>query len=119
MDDTTVPSAVLELTDGNFENEVTEYTGLVLVDFWAAWCSPCHIMKPRIEELAQKFKGHGGVKIASLDVDASEEVAMRERVMSLPTFKLFQNGEVIDEMVGATSTESLESMISRNLQPAA
>jgi thioredoxin 1 len=120
MDDTTQPqSAVVELADSNFENEVDGFPGLVLVDFWADWCTPCHIMKPRVDELAQKYQGNPQVKIASLDVDLNEEIAMRERVMSLPTFKLFKGGQVIDELVGATSAEALEGMITRNLQPAA
>ena len=105
----------LVLTDDNFKEEVKDFAGLVLVDFWAEWCTPCVIMAPRVEELATKFLDNKAVKVAKLDVDNNETVSFEQRVMSLPTFRLFKNGEVIDELIGGRPTEDLEELIKRNL----
>jgi thioredoxin 1 len=72
-------------------------------------------MSPRIAELAEKYKGNPKVKIAKLDVDHNEAVAMEHRVLSLPTFKLFHKGEIVDELIGAVPVDALDSMITRAL----
>ncbi len=119
MEETTESvSQAVHLTDANFAAEVLNFKGVVLVDFWAEWCGPCHVMGPRVDELAAKHAGNEQVKIAKLDVDSNEETSMEQRVLSLPTFKLFKDGEVIDELIGSAPPEVLEQMLTRNL-PAA
>lgn len=117
MEDT--PHAAVQLTDATFDQEVTSFDGVVLVDFWAEWCGPCKVMEPRIEELAAKYKGNPGVKIAKINVDENEQVSMNQHVLSLPTFKIFHKGEVIDEVIGARPAEELEQLITRYAPAAA
>lgn len=111
----TAASHVVQLTDATYDAEVRQFPGLVLVDYWADWCHPCHIMAPRVEELAAKFARNDQVKIAKLNVDEHAQTAMDERVMSLPTFKLFKGGELIDEMVGAGSPDALEQFLMKHV----
>ena len=107
--------AAITLTDASFTAEVTEFKGVVLVDFWAAWCGPCQMMAPRIEELAKNYAGNGKVKVGKLNVDEQEQTGMKLRIMSLPTFKVFLNGEEVDEVIGATSQQTLEQVIEKYL----
>lgn len=107
------------LTDANYNDEVKKFPGVVLVDYWAEWCPPCHIMAPHIDTLAAKYAKNEKVKIGKMDADANGNTTMEERVMSLPTFKLFVNGEVVDEVVGAVAIDQLDQMISKNLGAAA
>ena len=91
---------VLELTDGNFEQEVFGSNGPILVDFWADWCQPCRIVGPTIDELAGDYAGR--VKVAKLDVDANPDVAARLGISSIPTIMLFEDGRVVRKFVGVT-----------------
>ena len=90
---------VVHLTADNFEEEVENSSLPVLVDFWAVWCGPCKMIAPIIDQLADEFDGK--VKIAKLNVDENRELAMRFKVMSIPTLMLFKNGEVVNQLVGA------------------
>lgn len=101
----------LELTDQNFGQEIKE--GVVLVDFWAPWCGPCKMQGPIIEELAEELKSKEGVKVAKLNVDEQQETAKATSVMSIPTLKVFKDGEVVEEMVGLQSKESLLEIINK------
>ena len=100
-------------TDQNFAQEVEGFAGVTLVDYWAAWCGPCHIMAPHIEALAQKYATNDMVKVGKLDVDANQETSMKYHILSLPTFKIFSNGEVIDEVIGAVAPGTLEQALER------
>jgi thioredoxin 1 len=93
----------IEFTDQNFEKEVEKSKLPVLVDFWAAWCGPCQMMGPIIEELAKKFKGK--IKIGKLNVDENPETAKKYEVLGIPSLKFFKNGEVIDEITGLQPKE--------------
>ena len=93
------------LDSKNFKTEVVESDLPVLVDFWAAWCGPCRMIAPAIEELAEEFDGMA--KIAKLDVDAEPEIAGSLGIQSIPTLLLFRNGEVVDAAVGAVSKQVL------------
>jgi thioredoxin 1 len=86
------------LTEDNFEQEVLKSPGPVLVDFWAAWCGPCRIITPVIEELAGDFTGQ--VKVAKLDVDRHPRIAGQYGIRSIPSLFFFKDGRVVDQVVG-------------------
>ena len=92
--------AVLELTDGNFEQEVVQSDLPVLVDFWAEWCMPCRMLAPTITELANEFAGR--VKVGKVDTDANRDVSVKYGISSIPTIILFNNGEAVRQFVGVT-----------------
>ena len=93
-------AVVLELTDDNFEQEVTASHQPVLVDFWAEWCMPCRMLAPTIEELANDFAGR--VKIAKMDTDANRDVPTKLGISAIPTVILFKGGQVVQKFVGVT-----------------
>lgn len=96
----------LEFTKDNFDAEVLKSDKPVLVDFWAPWCGPCQIMGPVIDELSDELTN---VKIGKLNVDAHPAIAQDQGVMSIPTMKVFKNGQVVKEFVGTQSKESLKT----------
>ncbi|WP_456474695.1 thioredoxin [Candidatus Pyrohabitans sp.] len=103
---------VLTATDDDFESMVKEHP-LILVDFWAAWCFPCKMVGPTIEELAEEFEGK--VAFAKLNVDENPKTAMRFGITSIPTLILFKNGEVAEKVIGAVPKEHLASKIKPHL----
>lgn len=102
-----------EVTDATFQVEVLEAKEPVLVDFWAAWCAPCRMLAPTIDQIAQDYDGKA--KIFKLDVDHNAETAARYQVKGIPTLLLFKNGEVKDQIVGATSKDNIAKMIDAQL----
>ena len=96
------------LTKENFEQEVLKADKPVLVDFWAEWCGPCQMMLPVIEELA---KEQTEIKVCKVNVDEQMELARQYRVMSIPTFLVFMNGEIIAQTLGAQPKEKLLELI--------
>jgi len=102
------------LTDQSFEGEVLNSNQPVLVDFWATWCGPCRAIAPIIEELAGQYEGK--VKIAKLDVDDNQATASKYNVRSIPTLLFFQNGKVVDQIVGSAPKSALEGRLNTLLQ---
>ncbi len=98
----------------NFDAEVVKSNIPVLVDFWASWCAPCRMIAPVVEELAKEYNGK--LKVAKLDVDANQEVAMAFGIMSIPTLLIFNNGRVADQLVGAVPKSMLVDKITRVLE---
>lgn len=100
---------VVILDNGNFESEVLKAEGPVLVDFWAAWCGPCKMIAPILDQLADDFDGKA--KVAKVNVDDNRDLASQYKVMSIPTLLLFKDGEVVNQAVGARPKGELVKML--------
>jgi thioredoxin 1 len=108
------PAAGLKVvTDESFQAEVLDAEGLVLVDFGAAWCGPCRLNRPSLEQLASAYAGR--IKVTTLDVDANPRTAARYEVRSIPALLLFKGGERVDEVIGAAPRAALERKIQEHL----
>ena len=92
----------------NFKEEVLDATTTVLVDFYATWCGPCQMMHPVMDKLAAE---RDDVKICKIDVDQERDLAMQYKVMSIPTFLVFKNGEVVNRAMGAQPQEAIEELL--------
>lgn len=97
--------SIIKISDENYEKEILHDKGTVLVDFYADWCGPCKSMTPIIEKISQELDGK--IKIGKVNVDENQGLAMEYGVMSIPTFIVFKNGEIVKTMVGARSEEEL------------
>lgn len=93
------------LTVSNFDSEVTNFQGLVLVDFWAPWCQPCLRISPVLEEIANDLKDKTNFKIVKLNTDDEMELSQKFQIMSIPNMKFFKNGQVVGEIVGVMPKE--------------
>ncbi|MFC1916734.1 thioredoxin [Chloroflexota bacterium] len=91
-------SKPIEVADSNFDQIVLQSKMPVLVDFWAAWCGPCRMVAPIVEELAEEYEGR--ISFAKLDVDQNPKTAASYSVMSIPTLLIFKNGEPVSNIVG-------------------
>ena len=94
-------SNVVEFTDANFQSEVLHSDKPVLVDFWAEWCSPCRILSPTIDQLADEYSGK--VKVGKVDTDSNREISVQYGISAIPTVILFKDGEVQKKFVGLQS----------------
>jgi thioredoxin 1 len=103
----------IHTTDERFAAEVLESELPVLVEFTAAWCLPCRIMAPRLEELAAE---RDDLRVAVLDVDENLDTAARYGVLAMPTFLLFRNGEPVLRLLGARPRKRLESELAQALE---
>ncbi len=103
--------AVMEFTESNFDQEVVKSSTPVLVDMWAAWCGPCRMVAPVVEELAGTYKGK--MKVGKLNVDDHPSVAAQLRIMNIPTLLFFKGGQEVDRIVGVVPKEELSRRIER------
>ena len=94
--------------DGLLEDE-----RLVIVDFWATWCGPCRMLSPLLDEVEEEMADK--IVVVKVNIDDAEEIAMRYRIMSIPTLIFFKNGEMVDRSVGAMPKNVLLDKINANL----
>ncbi len=105
--------AIINVTDENFEASVLQAEGPVLVDFWAAWCGPCKMIAPVLDELSTTYAGK--ITIAKMDVDASKETPAKFNIRGIPTLIIFKNGEASSTKVGALTKNQLVEFIEASL----
>ncbi len=103
----------IELNEINFEQEVLKANMPVLVDFWAAWCGPCKMIAPIVDEIAGEYESK--LKIGKVDVDNNQQIAMQYGIRSIPTLLVFKNGKVVEQIVGAAPKKSLIEKLSKHL----
>ena len=96
-------------TSENFEEEVLKSDVPVLVDMFATWCGPCQMMAPVVAQLAEEYKG--SVKVGKLDIDQNVDIVAQYKIMSVPTFLVIKDGEVVKKLIGAVSKEELVEAI--------
>ncbi len=101
------------VTDATFGQEIEQHKGLAIVDFWATWCGPCHMVAPIMEQLAGEFDGK--VKVTKVDVDANQRTAMRFSVRSIPSVLFFKDGRLVDTLVGAYPKTAFVQKIQQHL----
>lgn len=105
---------VKHIGENDFKTEVLEEKDkLILVDFYAEWCGPCRLTGPIIDELANELKE---VKFVKINVDDNPQLAGQYSIFSIPTFLLFKNGQVVDQLVGAAGKERFVEMINKHLK---
>jgi len=105
--------STVTVTDATWSSEVEQAKGLVLVDFWAAWCGPCRMIAPSLDALATEYAGKA--KIAKLDVDSNQQSAMRFNVRSIPAVLFFKDGKHVDSLIGAYPRAAFEQKIQQHL----
>ena len=100
---------ILEATTANWDNEVLKAQEIVTIDFWAAWCGPCRMISPTVEELAKEYSGK--LKVMKLNTDENSDIASKYKIMGIPTIMFFKNGEKLDQIVGVVPKQQLKAKI--------
>ena len=100
--------AVISVTADNFVQEVLKTEGIVMVDFWAAWCGPCKMLSPIVDQIAEE---HPEIKVCKVNIDEEPSLAIDYKVMSIPTLLVFKNGEKVNMSIGVQSKSDIEAML--------
>jgi len=101
--------SAIQITKDNFESEVLKSSVPVLVDFWAAWCGPCKMVGPIVDEVAKELEGKA--KVGKINVDEEQQLAREFAIMSIPTLIVFKDGQVVNKIVGARSKAELIELL--------
>lgn len=101
----------ITLTDNNFQAEVLEKKGVILVDFWAAWCGPCQMLAPIIEELAKEYEGK--VVVGKLEVDENPQTSSQYQIQGIPSVIFFKDGKIVDQFVGVQPKEVYKQVLDK------
>ncbi len=99
----------MKVDSATWDKEILKADGLTMVDFWAAWCGPCQMIAPVVEELATEYSGR--LKVAKLNTDENPDIASKYQVMGIPTLMFFKGGQVVDRIVGAASKKQFKEKI--------
>lgn len=105
--------ATVDITDKDFEEKVLKSNSPILVDFWAAWCGPCKMAEPVLEELSDEYKGK--VTVAKVNVDENQESTRKYGIMSIPTTVLFNGGKEIGRQIGFAGKQAFEDLIKKGV----
>lgn len=105
--------AIVHTSDASFEEDVLKAETPALVDFWAAWCGPCKMIAPVLDELAEEYAGK--IKICKMDVDANKQTPAKFNIRGIPTLMIFKGGKAEGTKVGALSKSQLKEFIDTNL----
>ena len=108
-----VPSEAIELTDANVDQALQRFP-LIVVDCWAPWCGPCRMMTPVIDELAREYAGK--IVFGKVNVDENGQTAMKYGIRSIPALLIFQDGKVVDQIIGAQPKQALEPQLTKYLK---
>ncbi len=100
--------AVIEITNENFESEVLKSDKPVLLDFWAAWCGPCRMVSPIVDEIAEE---HPEIKVGKVNVDEENELASQFKVMSIPSLFVIKGGKIVNSTVGAVPKNQILALL--------
>ncbi len=100
--------ATVNVTEQSFEKEVLQAEQTVLVDFWAAWCGPCKMLSPIIDQIAEEMPD---IKVCKVNIDEQPSLAVKYKVMSIPTLFVFKNGEQVNQTIGAQSKEEIKGLL--------
>jgi thioredoxin 1 len=106
---------ISSVTDTSFQSEVIEASNAqpVMVDFWADWCRPCHMLAPTVAEIANEYAGK--LKVVKLNVDENVNSAGRYNIRGIPTLLIFKSGQVADQIVGAVPKEQISKIVDRHV----
>lgn len=105
--------SIQHITDDGFDADVLKSDKPVLVDYWAAWCGPCKMIAPILEEIATEYSDR--IKVCKMDIDANQQTPSRYGIRGIPTLMLFKNGEVEATKVGALSKSQLAAFLDSNI----
>jgi thioredoxin 1 len=101
----------LTLTNENFKEEILDFNGIAMVDFWAPWCGPCRMIAPIIEEIAEEYQGK--VKVGKVNTDENLILSSKYNIMSIPSMLIFKNGEVVDQIIGAMPKQKIIAQLEK------
>lgn len=104
---------VVVLNKDNFDKEAVNSDMPVIIDYWATWCGPCRMVAPIMEELSEEYDGKA--KICKVNVDEESELAVKFRIMSIPTIMIYKNGQMVERIVGARSKDEFKKLLDQYL----
>lgn len=107
---------IIDVTDQDFEEKIIEKSKEIpmVVDFWAEWCAPCHMLSPALEKFAEEYEGK--FVLVKVNVDQAPEISKQYGIISIPTVKMFKDGKIADEFIGAIPEPNVKQWLDKNLE---